>query len=205
MTALLASAVFGGLTRAVPAHSLAAIRIGFGALMIWDCWRFIRDDRVWRYWIAPEFHFSYPGFSWVKPLPEAWLELAWLGMGVAALFVMLGLFYRIAIVVLTAIFGYFFLLDAAEYLNHFSLVLLSALILCVLPAARVWSLDAYTAPRHDSLEIMRPEYRLRLRPRYTCLRDRDRKGRVGDTCDVLPPVRSHQSPCDIWAHSQVTA
>ncbi len=134
------------LSRPVSAYSLAVFRICFGALLMWDCWRFIRDDRVWRYWIAPDVHFSYPGFAWVAPLPEAWLELAWLSMGVAALLVMLGLFYRIAIIALTLIFGYFFLLDAAEYLNHFYLVLLYALILCVLPAAQVWSLDAGAAP-----------------------------------------------------------
>lgn len=137
------------LSRARPACSLAVFRMAFGALMMWDCWRFIRDDRIWRYWIAPEFHFHYPGFSWVRPLPEAWLELAWIAMGTAALFVMLGLFYRAAIIAFTLIFAYFFLLDAAEYLNHFYLVLLYALILCGVPAARVWSLDAWGAPRRD--------------------------------------------------------
>lgn len=137
------------LSRARPACSLAVFRMAFGALMMWDCWRFIRDDRVSRYWIAPEFHFHYPGFSWVRPLSEAWLELAWIAMGTAALFVMLGLFYRAAIIAFTLIFAYFFLLDAAEYLNHFYLVLLYALILCGVPAARVWSLDAWGAPRRD--------------------------------------------------------
>ncbi|WP_170161975.1 HTTM domain-containing protein [Paracoccus siganidrum] len=94
------------LSRPVAAPSLALFRILFGALLLWDCWRFIRDDRVWRYWIAPEFHFSYPGFAWVGPLSKDWIELGWLGLGIAALFVMLGLFYRIAIVALTVIFGY---------------------------------------------------------------------------------------------------
>lgn len=134
------------LSRPVPAYSLAVFRIAFGALLMWDCWRFIRDDRIWRYWVAPDFHFAYPGFGWIRPLPEDALDLLWLLMGVAALLVMLGLFYRVAIVLLTVIFAYFFLLDAAEYLNHFYLVLLYALILCVLPAARVWSLDASAAP-----------------------------------------------------------
>ncbi|MBV0890875.1 HTTM domain-containing protein [Paracoccus sp. Z118] len=134
------------LSEAVPAQSLAVFRILFGALLVWDCWRFIRYDRVWRYWIAPDFHFSYPGFGWVTPLPEPWIHLAWLGVGVAALMVMLGLFYRVATVALTLLFGYFFLLDAAEYLNHFYLVILYAVLMCFLPAARVWSLDALIRP-----------------------------------------------------------
>lgn len=149
MTATPARQITAWLSRAQPAYSLAAFRIAFGALMLWDCWRFIRDDRVWRYWIAPDFHFHYPGFSWVRPLPEDLLELGWLVMGTAALFVMLGLFYRAAIILFTLIFAYFFLLDAAEYLNHFYLVLLYALILCCLPAARVWSLDAWSAPEAE--------------------------------------------------------
>lgn len=135
------------LSSPVSAQSLALFRIAFGALMLWDCWRFIKYERVWRYWIQPEFHFSYPGFSWIEPLPQPWLQIAWLGVGLAAALVMLGLFYRVAIIALTVLFGYFFLLDAAEYLNHFYLVLLYAALLCCLPAARVWSLDAWRQPR----------------------------------------------------------
>ncbi|MCF3974277.1 HTTM domain-containing protein [Paracoccus salsus] len=146
MSASLTRRVAARLSQDVPAQSLAVFRILFGALLVWDCWRFIRDDRIWRYWVAPDFHFAYPGFAWVRPLPEPWLQLAWLALGAAALLVMLGLFYRLAIVVLTGLFAYFFLLDAAEYLNHFYLVLLYALILCCLPAARVWSLDALLRP-----------------------------------------------------------
>lgn len=58
------------LSRAVPAQSLAIFRIAFGALMVWDCWRYAKGNRIWRYWVQPDFHFSYPGFAWVQPLPE---------------------------------------------------------------------------------------------------------------------------------------
>ncbi|WP_371036848.1 HTTM domain-containing protein [Rhodosalinus sp. FB01] len=130
------------LARPVPALSLAAFRIALGAMLVWDCWRFIKYDRIWRYWVAPDYHFTYPGFGWVQPLPEPWIYVAWLAMGVFALLVMLGLFYRVAIVALTVTFSYFFLLDKAEYLNHFYLVILFLLIMCVLPAHRALSLDA---------------------------------------------------------------
>ncbi len=133
------------LGRPVSGQSLAMFRILFGALILWDCWRFIKYDRLWRYWVAPDFHFTYAGFGWVAPLPEPWLQIAWLTLGASALLVMLGLFYRTAIICLTLLFSYFFLLDKAEYLNHFYLVILFALLLCVLPAARVWSLDALRA------------------------------------------------------------
>lgn len=130
----------------VSAQSLAVLRMSVGLLLMIDCWRFIDHGRVARYWAEPEILFHYPGFSWVTPLPQPWLMAAWLGMGVLALFVTLGLFYRVSIVALTLVFAYFFLLERAEYLNHFYLVLLFLALLCVLPAHRAWSVDAWRRP-----------------------------------------------------------
>lgn len=129
------------LSRPVSPLSLAVFRIALGAMLVWDCWRFIRHDRIERYWIQPDFHFTYPGFHWVAPLPEPWIWVAWLGMGACALLVMLGLFYRVAIVALTILFSYFFLLDKTEYLNHFYLVILFLILMCFMPAHRALSLD----------------------------------------------------------------
>lgn len=140
----------GVLSPPVSAQSLAMFRIAFGALLLWDCWRFIKYDRIWRYYVAPEFHFTYPGFGWVEPLPEPWIQLAWLLVGVTAFLVMIGLFYRLAIAAFTLLFTYFFLLDQAEYLNHFYLVILFAVLLCALPANRVWSVDAWLRPRRTA-------------------------------------------------------
>jgi hypothetical protein len=59
--------------------------------------------------------------------------------------VALGLFYRFAIVCFLVIFTWFFLLDRAQYLNHFYMVILYACLLAVAPAHRIWSLDARLA------------------------------------------------------------
>ena len=123
-------------------QSLAAFRIAFGALMVWDVLRFIQYDRIARYYVQPEFHFTYQFLGWVHPLPEPWIHIAWALVGVFALMVALGLFYRVAIVGFTLLFSYFFLLDKAQYLNHFYLVILFAILLCFLPAHRAYSLDA---------------------------------------------------------------
>jgi vitamin K-dependent gamma-carboxylase len=130
------------LSRPVSGLSLAIFRIALGALLVWDCWRFIKYDRISRYWVEPEFFFTYPGFGWVAPLPEPYIHYAWLLVGLCGALVMLGLFYRVAIVVLTVTFTYFFLLDKAEYLNHFYLVILFLILMCFLPAHRMLSLDA---------------------------------------------------------------
>ncbi|WP_333712192.1 HTTM domain-containing protein [Yoonia sp.] len=135
------------LSTPVSGLSLAAFRIALGALLVWDCWRFIKYDRVYRYWVQPEFNFTYSGFGWVTPLPDPWIHLAWLLVGISAFFVMLGLFYRVSIVVLTVTFSYFFLLDKAEYLNHFYLVILFLILMCFLPAHRQLSLDARLFPQ----------------------------------------------------------
>ncbi|PTQ74599.1 HTTM domain-containing protein [Celeribacter persicus] len=157
------------LSRPVSPLSLAIFRIALGALLLWDCWRFIKYDRIYRYWVEPEFHFTYTGFGWVTPLPEPWIYLAWLTVGLSALFVALGLFYRVSIVILTVTFGYFFLLDKAEYLNHFYLVILFLILMCFLPAHRSLSLDAKLFPRvrathipYASVAILRAQMEIML-------------------------------------------
>lgn len=141
------------LSAPVSIQSLAAFRIMFGLLLAWDCWRFIHYDRITRYWVEPQILFPYPGFGWLKPLPEPWIHYLWLAMGLAALMVAFGLFYRLASVALVLIFSYFFLLDRVEYLNHFYLVILFAALLAVMPAHRAWSLDAWRNPRIRSATV----------------------------------------------------
>jgi vitamin K-dependent gamma-carboxylase len=63
-------------------------------------------------------------------------------VGVFAFLVMVGLFYRVAIWGFIVVFGYFFLLDKTQYLNHNYMVLLYALLLALAPAGRAFSVDA---------------------------------------------------------------
>ncbi|MDO5643752.1 MAG: HTTM domain-containing protein, partial [Paracoccus sp. (in: a-proteobacteria)] len=146
------------LSAPVSIQSLAAFRVMFGLLLVWDCWRFIHHGRITRYWVEPAVLFPYPGFGWLTPLPAPWLSALWLGMGLAALCVALGLFYRLASIALLLIFSYFFLLDRVEYLNHFYLVILFAALMAVLPAHRACSLDAWLRPhiRRDTVPYAAP-------------------------------------------------
>lgn len=152
------------LSRPVSLQSLAVFRIAFGALLLWDVLRFVQHDRIMRYYVEPEFMFTYAGFGWVRPLGEPWIHLAWAMVGPCAALVMLGLFYRIAIIGFTLLFSYFFLLDKAQYLNHFYMVILFAALLCVLPAHRALSLDARIRPsiaartgRYASVFVLRAQ------------------------------------------------
>lgn len=135
MKASLASRLF----RPVPASSLAAFRIAFGLILVWEVQRYLRNGWVERYWVEPEVSFPYEWFTWVTPLPEGWLYLVVGVWGVGALALTLGLGTRWAAAAVFVSFGYLFLLDAARYLNHFYLVLLLAFLLMVVPSDRVGS------------------------------------------------------------------
>ena len=58
-----------GLYKQVDPASLAFFRIGFGLIMLIECWRFWEHGWIDRYYIDPEFYFKYYGFEWVAPWP----------------------------------------------------------------------------------------------------------------------------------------
>ena len=105
----------------VDVASLAVFRMMFGAILFWEVWRYFDNDWIRRYYIDTEFFFKYFGFSWVQPWPGDWMYVHFVAVGVSALCVMLGLFYRISSLLLFLGFTYWFLLDQARYLNHFYL------------------------------------------------------------------------------------
>ena len=81
--------------RAVDGASLAVFRIGFGAIVFWEVVRYLANDWVRELFLAPHFLFQFPLVP-VSPWPEGWLYVHFLVLGVAALCVSLGLFYRVA-------------------------------------------------------------------------------------------------------------
>jgi vitamin K-dependent gamma-carboxylase len=130
------------LSAPVSIQSLVAMRVLFGAILVWDCWRYFRYDRIYRYYVQPDWTFPYFGLDVLQPLSAPYIYFAWAMVGVFAFLVMVGLFYRVAIWGFVLVFGYFFLLDKAQYLNHNYMVLLYAILLGFAPANRAFSLDA---------------------------------------------------------------
>lgn len=129
------------LFRPEDAASLGALRVAFGLLMAWEVLRFFQHGWIWRYYIDPPFHFTYYGFEWVRPLPGAGMYVLFAVMGVLALMVAAGLFFRPAIIGFTLCFAYVFLCEQARYLNHFYLIILVGLLLSVTDGNRWMSLD----------------------------------------------------------------
>ncbi len=126
--------------------SLCILRITLGALLLWEVILFAWNGWIKSDYIVPSFHFTYPGFSWVRPFPAWGMHLTFIVVGVSALLVMLGLFYRASIVILFFGFSYIFLLDQTNYLNHFYLAILFCFVLMFTQAHRDFSLDALLHP-----------------------------------------------------------
>lgn len=141
--------------RLVDASSLAAFRVFFGTMMLLGVARFAAKGWIEELYLRPTFRFHFDGFAWVEPwpvwgLPPWTLYLHFALMGVAALAIALGLFYRIAAGVFFVLFTYVELLDKTTYLNHYYLVSLISFLLIFLPLHRCFSLDAWRRPSRRS-------------------------------------------------------
>lgn len=126
--------------------SLVCFRVLFGAVMLWEVWRFMEADRIYRYYVLPSFHFTYYGFGWVRPWSGDGMDWHFIGLGILAIFIMVGLWYRLSMVLFFLAFTYIFLLEQAQYLNHFYFVCLVSFLMIFVPAHRSASIDAWWRP-----------------------------------------------------------
>ena len=124
-------------THAAP---LAVFRIGFGLLMLLSIIRFWAKGWIYELYIQPQFHFSYYNFEWVKPLGN-YTYLIFAVCGLSALFVALGLKYRLAIITFFLSFTYIELMDKTTYLNHYYFISILSFLLIFLPANAYFSVD----------------------------------------------------------------
>ena len=123
--------------------SLVVFRIFFGLIMLIEVFRYF--DRGWieAYWIDARFNFPYWPFLSLEPLPGQGMYLLFVFLGLLAVCIMIGLFYRYSTVLFFLCFTYMFLLEQTRYLNHFYLIILLSAVLIFLPANRKFSLDAF--------------------------------------------------------------
>ncbi len=130
----------------IPITPLVYFRIAFGAIMFWEVWRYFKYGWIQRIYIDPPVHFKYFGFEWVRPWPGDGMYLHLLVIGILALCVAIGLWYRWAAALFFLGFTYVFLLDEAQYLNHLYLVCLVSFLMIFIPAHRALSFDAWRNP-----------------------------------------------------------
>lgn len=126
----------------MPITPLLVFRIVFALMLLGSIVRFWAKGWIEELYIRPSFFFSYYGFEWVKPLGNYTYFLFAL-CALAAVLVAVGLFYRLASVLLFSSFTYIELMDKTTYLNHYYFVSLICFLLMFLPANASFSVDAW--------------------------------------------------------------
>lgn len=146
---------FQSLFSPVDIASLVVFRIAFGAIMLWEVVRYFQYDRIYYYFIAPEFFFTYQGFEWISPWPGMGMYVHFALLGMLSVFILIGLFYRISAFLFFIGFTYIFLLDQTNYLNHFYLISLLSFMMIWISPHRSFSLDAIRNPeiRSDTVPV----------------------------------------------------
>ena len=129
------------LGRETDAAALAAYRVAFGLMMTVSALRFLHYGWVDELFVKPKFFFKYWGLAWVPvPSAEGVHAIFWALAGLGVL-IALGLFYRAAMAVFVVLFGWVQAMDVTNYLNHYYLVALLAVLMTTMPLGRTWGLD----------------------------------------------------------------
>ena len=121
-------------------YPLALYRIGFGILVMFSLARFFLNGWIESLYLAPDFHFSYYGFSWVKPI-GVFTYIIFIVCFSSALFVTIGYRYRYAIIILFLSFTYIELMDKTTYLNHYYLISCISFLMIFLPCSSYFAVD----------------------------------------------------------------
>ncbi len=129
------------LFKQIPIAPLASFRILFGAMLLFSTVRFAAKGWIDLLYIQPKFYFPYEGFEFIKPITGNGMYIVFAVMIIAALFILLGLFYRVSSILFFILFTYVELIDKTNYLNHYYFVSIISLMLCFLPANKYASLD----------------------------------------------------------------
>lgn len=127
--------------------SVVFFRIAFGLMMAWWAWDYLASGRVTALYVAPEVHFSYYGFEWLKPWDGNGMYYHFLALVVFALMIAFGLFYRLATVGFAIGFTCFFLFERTNYQNHYYLITLFSWLLVCLPLNRNVAIDCWRSPK----------------------------------------------------------
>ncbi|MEO0469025.1 MAG: HTTM domain-containing protein [Bacteroidota bacterium] len=137
------------LFRKVDASGLAIFRILFGLVMLWEMIYFMRIDFVELFFGLPDVRFSYGGLSFLQPLPEGLMWALIVLLTACCVLIVLGKWYRPAMLTFAIGFSYIFFLEKSYYNNHLYLICLLAFMLFFIRADKALSLDAKGKTERD--------------------------------------------------------
>ncbi len=129
------------LFKTVNNSALVVFRILFGLLITLESWGAIATGWVTRVLVEPRFTFNFLGFDILQNLQGPFMYVWFLLMGCFGLGVMLGYRYRLSIFLFSLFWAAAYFMQKSAYNNHYYLLVLLNLIMCVLPAHRDYSLD----------------------------------------------------------------
>ncbi|MFZ0014405.1 MAG: HTTM domain-containing protein [Acidimicrobiia bacterium] len=138
------------MTRLVSGASTAMFRIGFGLVGLILTVRFFAHGWIDPLFIAPEFHFKYPGFAWVEPLPGIGMYLVFGALALCSVSIALGLWHRVGAAGFAVGLAYVELIERTNFLNHYYWMILTAVVMAFLPMSRTWSLDVWRGRADDT-------------------------------------------------------
>lgn len=133
-------------TSTVEIYPLITFRILFGLVTFIITIRFMLLGWINDQYILPKIHFTYFGFAWVEPFGTVGMYSVFTLLLLCSIFIILGAWYRIAIVTFFLLFTYVEFIDVSYYLNHYYFVSLVAGIMCFLPANKALSFDCIRNP-----------------------------------------------------------
>ena len=127
---------------AVDGCGLYLFRILYGFILAFWAWDYLTSGRVTSIYIEPNYHFSYRGLEWIKPLPGFWMYGVFSLLLLASLGIALGFFYRTSALTFAIGFTYLFFCERTNYQNHYYLLIWFSWWLPWMPLDRGWSLGA---------------------------------------------------------------
>ena len=125
--------------------SLVVFRIGLG-LCLFALMTVLYDEQYVARLGSPGLHFTFPGFDWVRPLPNDGTFYEVYALRVLALGIALGFMYRICAALFFLFHTHLLLIDSLFYQNHLYLVCLICFLMIFVPAHKVFSLDVLLRP-----------------------------------------------------------
>lgn len=127
------------LSTPLDAASLGLFRACFGLIMAASCVRYMAMGWVETILVQPDYHFTYAGFDWVRPLSLPSMYVIFTAMTFAALGIMAGWRTRWMAALFFLLFTWVELIEKAAYLNHYYLVSLLAALFVLMPCDQTWS------------------------------------------------------------------
>jgi vitamin K-dependent gamma-carboxylase len=125
---------------------LVVFRILLGAIVSIGAVRFLLYGWVDRLFVEPSFFLSYWGFSWVRPMPSAWMHALFVAMAVLGLAYAAGVCFRAVAVLLATLVAYVELIDVTNWLNHYYLLGVLLVLTSFMPLGRSFSVGTWRKP-----------------------------------------------------------